>query len=368
MSMINQALHQLVQGEDLPGPVMRAVMDEIMTGESTPALTAAALTALAIKGETVEEITAAAQSMREHGTRVTHDRDVLEIVGTGGDKSFSFNISTTASFVIAAAGVPVAKHGNRSASSHCGAADCLEALGVRLNVDPQDNVRLLDDLNMCFFFAQRYHSAMKNVAPIRKEMGIRTIFNLLGPLTNPASATMQVLGVYREDLVRPLSDVLHNLGVRRSMVVYSQDGLDEITSSATNTVCECINGVVSEYEITPEQFGFTRCTMRDLVGGNPQENALITRQILAGEPGPKRDTVLMNAAAGIYLGTQDATLDDAVALAAEAIDSGRAQETMERFILRTQAARPARERTCTKNDNSGRHCCCNARTRGRTKK
>lgn len=335
--MIKDALDQLVRGENLSAPTMRYMMDEIMTGEASDIMKAAALTALSIKGETVEEITAAAQSMRNHGTRIDHNRDLLEIVGTGGDKAFSFNISTTSSFVIAAAGVPVAKHGNRSASSKSGAADCLEALGARLDISPEGNLKLLDDINMCFFFAQRYHSAMKNVAAVRSELGIRTIFNVLGPLTNPAAANMQVLGVYDESLVRPLSEVLDNLGVRRNMVVYSQGGLDEITSSSDNTVCECINGVFTEYTLTPEQFGLQRGTKRDLVGGNPAENAVITRQILDGQPGPKRDTVIMNAAAGIYLAKQDTTLEQAAEIAADMIDSGKAKAKLEEFIAATNA-------------------------------
>lgn len=335
--MIKDALDQLVRGDNLSAPTMRYMMDEIMTGEASDIMKAAALTALSIKGETVEEITAAAQSMRNHGTRIDHNRDLLEIVGTGGDKAFSFNISTTSSFVIAAAGVPVAKHGNRSASSKSGAADCLEALGARLNISPEGNLELLDDVNMCFFFAQRYHSAMKNVATVRTALGIRTIFNVLGPLTNPAAANMQVLGVYDESLVRPLSEVLDNLGVRRNLVVYSQDGLDEITSSADNTVCECINGVFTEYTLTPEQFGLQRGTKRDLVGGSPAENAVITRQILDGQPGPKRDTVIMNAAAGIYLAKQNTTLEQAAQIAAEMIDSGKGKAKLEEFIAATNA-------------------------------
>ena len=335
--MIQDALQQLVRGENLSASTMRQVMDEIMTGEASDIMKAATLTALSIKGETVEEITAAAQSMRSHGTRIDYPRDVLEIVGTGGDKAFSFNISTTSSFVIAAAGVPIAKHGNRSASSKSGAADCLEALGARLDLSPESNLKLLDSINMCFFFAQRYHSAMKNVAPVRLALGIRTIFNILGPLTNPAAANMQVLGVYDESLVRPLSEVLNNLGVRRNVAVYSRDGLDELTSSADNVVCECINGVFSEYVVTPEQFGLQRCTKRDLVGGNPAENAVIARQIVDGEPGPKRDTVIMNAAAGIYLGKQDTTWEQAAEIAADMIDSGKAKAKLEEFIAATNA-------------------------------
>lgn len=333
--MIKYALNELVQGKDLPASTMHAMMDEIMTGEASDIQKAAALTALAIKGETVEEITAAARTMRNHGTTVNVPHDLLEIVGTGGDKAFSFNISTTSGFVIAAAGIPVAKHGNRSASSKSGAADCLEALGATLDISPAGNLKMLDDINMAFFFAQRYHTAMKSVAAVRKELGIRTIFNILGPLTNPASASMQVLGVYSEDLVRPLSEVLYNLGVRRNMVVYSTDGLDEITSSADTICCECINGVFSEYTLTPEEFGFERAQKRDLVGGNPHENAVITRAILDGQKGPKRDTVIMNAAAGIYLAKQDTDLHTAAELAAEMLDSGKAKAKMEAFIAAT---------------------------------
>lgn len=333
--MIKDALNELVPGKDLPASTMRAMMDEIMTGKASDVMKAAVLTALTIKGETVTEITAAAESMRAHGTVVDAPPNLLEIVGTGGDKAFSFNISTTSGFVIAAADVPVAKHGNRSASSKSGAADCLEALGAKLDISPEGNRKMLEDINMAFFFAQRYHSAMKHVAPVRKELGIRTIFNLLGPLTNPAAASMQVLGVYSEELVRPLSEVLYNLGVRRNMVVYSKDGLDEITSSADTVCCECINGVFTEYILTPEEFGFERAEKRDLVGGNPHENAVITRAILDGQKGPKRDTVIMNAAAGIYLAKQGTTLHTAAELAAELLDSGKAKAKMEAFIAAT---------------------------------
>ena len=244
-----------------------AVMNEIMSGEATPVQMSAYLTALSIKGETIDEITASAAGMRAHCIKLLHNMDVLEIVGTGGDGSNSFNISTTSSLVIAAAGVPVAKHGNRAASSKSGAADVLEALGVNISIPPEKSAQLLKDISICFLFAQNYHVAMKYVAPIRKELGIRTVFNILGPLSNPAGANMELMGVYDESLVEPLAQVMAKLGVARGMVVYGKDSLDEISMCAPTAVCEIKDGWFQSYELTPEQFGYERCDKSQLTGG-----------------------------------------------------------------------------------------------------
>ena len=259
--------------------------------------------------------------------------DVFEIVGTGGDNSHSFNISTTSAIIAAAGGMKVAKHGNRAASSKCGAADCLEALGVNINQSPEKCVELLRDVGICFFFAQKYHSSMKYVGAIRKELGFRTVFNILGPLTNPGKPSMQILGVYAEYLVAPLAQVLISLGVKRGMVVYGRDKLDEISLSAPTSICEINDGWIKNFVITPEDFGFTRCTKDDLRGGDPAENANITRAILRGdEHGHKRNAVLLNAGAALYVGGKAETFKDGVKLAAELIDSGEAIKTLEKFI------------------------------------
>lgn len=330
--MIKEALNQLVNKEDLSGDTVLAVMDEIMSGQTSQVLTAAFLTALSEKGETIEEISAAAIGMRNHATPLEHDMDVLEIVGTGGDKSNSFNISTTSSLVISAAGIPVAKHGNRAASSKCGAADVLEALGVNISIDHEKSEEILKEINICFLFAQVYHSAMKYVGPVRKELGIKTVFNLLGPLTNPAKANMQLLGVYSEELVEPMARVLYNLGVKRGMVVFGQDCLDEISMSAPTSVCEFHDGEYTAYEITPEQFGFERCTKDELVGGTKEENAEITRAILDGEKGAKRNAVVLNSAAAIHIAKPEYSMEEAVKVAEQLIDSGKAKEQLEKFI------------------------------------
>ena len=264
--MIKEAIMKLSQKQDIGYEMAKAVMDEIMSGEASDVQKSAYLTALAMKGETIEEITGSAEEMRNHCTRLLHEMDVLEIVGTGGDGANSFNISTTASIVIAADGVPVAKHGNRAASSKSGAADCLEALGVNIDLAPAQSTELLYKIGICFLFAQKYHTAMRFVGPVRKELGIRTIFNILGPLANPAGATMQVMGVYDAELVEPLARVLANLGVKSAMVVYGMDKLDEISMSADTKVCEVCNGTYTNYVIRPEDFGFTRCTKEELVG------------------------------------------------------------------------------------------------------
>ena len=330
--MIQLAIHEAINGRDLDYTIARATMEEMMDGTATDIEMATLLTALRMKGETITEITACAEVMREKGAHIEPKGAVMDIVGTGGDEVGSFNISTTAAFVAAAGGMPVAKHGNRSVSSKSGAADVLEELGVVLSLSPEQNERVLAETGICFLFAQGYHKSMKNVAPVRKGMGERTIFNVLGPLSNPARATMQLLGVYDEYLVEPLARVLVSLGVKRGMVVYGQDKLDEISLSAPTSVCEIRDGWYKSYVITPEDFGFDRCTKDDLKGGAPEENAAITRAILSGEKGHKRNAVLMNAGAALYIGGKAESMKDGIALAAELIDSGKALETLERFI------------------------------------
>ena len=331
--MIKEAIIQLAAKQDLSYETAAAVMDEIMSGQASQIQMASFLTALAIKGETIDEITACAAGMRAHCVRLLHDVDALEIVGTGGDGANSFNISTTSAFVIAAGGVPVAKHGNRAASSKSGAADVLEALGVNIALSPEQSAELLRRQNFCFLFAQNYHISMKYVAPVRKELGIRTVFNILGPLSNPAGANRELMGGYDEALVEPLAQVMSKLGVTRGMVVYGQNKLDEISMSAPTSVCEIKDGWFKAYTIAPEDFGLERCTREDLRGGTPAENAGIVRAILSGaEQGPKRSAVLLNAGASLYIGGKADTMKGGVALAGELIDSGRALETLEKLI------------------------------------
>lgn len=334
--MIKEAIKKIVDKEDLSYDEAYAVMNEIMSGETSPTQNSAFLAALSTKStraETIDEISGCAAAMRSHALKVEHDFDTLEIVGTGGDGAHSFNISTTAAFVIAAGGVKVAKHGNRAASSSCGTADCLEALGAEISLEPEKCVELLDKVGFCFMFAQKYHTSMKYVGAIRKELGIRTVFNILGPLTNPAHPSMQILGVYDKSLVEPLARVLTSLGVRSGFVVYGNDKLDEISLSAPTTVCEFKNGEYKSYEITPEQFGFTRCEKSDLVGGTPDVNAKITLDILKGiDKGAKADAVLINAAAGLAAAGKAANLEDGVKLARELIESGKALEKLEQFV------------------------------------
>lgn len=333
--MIKEAIVKIVNKEDLTYDEAYAVMNEIMSGETTPTQNAAFLAALSTKSaraETIDEIAGCAAAMRAHATRVETGMDVFEIVGTGGDNAHSFNISTTSALVAAAGGMKVAKHGNRAASSQCGTADCLEALGVNIQQSPAKCIELLREVGMCFFFAQKYHASMKYVGAIRKELGFRTVFNILGPLTNPGTPSMQLLGVYDDYLVEPLAQVLINLGVRRGMVVYGQEKLDEISMSAPTTVCEIRDGWFKSYVITPEQFGFERCTKDDLKGGSPAENARITRAILQGEPGPRRNAVLMNAGAALSIGGKADGMKEGIALAAQLIDSGKALATLDRLI------------------------------------
>jgi anthranilate phosphoribosyltransferase len=307
-------------------------MDEIMSGEASEIQMAAYLTAMSVKGETIEEITGSAAGMRKHCVRLLHDMDVLEIVGTGGDHAGSFNISTTSSLVISAAGIPVAKHGNRAASSRSGAADMLEALGVNIAAAPEQSLSLLKSIKLCFLFAQNYHIAMRYVAPVRKELGMRTIFNILGPLVNPAGANIELLGVYEEELVEPMAHVLSKLGVKNALVVFGRDGLDEISMSAPTSVCELRGGRFTNYVIEPEEFGFTRCKKSDLAGGSPAENAKITRAVLSGEKGPRRDAVVINSAAAIYIASDSLDMPEAIKIAEETIDSGKAFRQMEDFI------------------------------------
>ena len=333
--MIKEAIVKIVNKEDLTYDEAYAVMNEIMGGETTPTQNAAFLAALSTKSakaETTDEIAGCAAAMREHAVQVKTGMDVFEIVGTGGDNAQSFNISTTSALVAAAGGMKVAKHGNRAASSLCGTADCLEALGVNIDQSPEKCVELLNKVGMCFFFAQKYHTSMKYVGAIRKELGFRTVFNILGPLTNPGTPTMQMLGVYDEYLVEPLARVLVSLGIKRGMVVYGQDKLDEISLSAPTTICEIRDGWYRTSVITPEEFGFERCTKDDLKGGTPAENAEITRSILRGEKGHKRNAVLMNAGAALYIAGEAEDMKSGIALAAELIDSGKALDTLEKLI------------------------------------
>lgn len=333
--MIKEAIVKIVNKEDLTYDEAYAVMNEIMGGETTPTQNAAFLAALSTKSakaETTDEIAGCAAAMREHAIQVKTGMDVFEIVGTGGDNAQSFNISTTSALVAAAGGMKVAKHGNRAASSLCGTADCLEALGVNIDQSPEKCVELLNKVGMCFFFAQKYHTSMKYVGPIRKELGFRTVFNILGPLTNPGSPAMQLLGVYDEYLVEPLAQVLVSLGVKRGMVVYGMDKLDEISMSAPTKVCEIKDGWFRTTVISPEDFGFERCTKEDLKGGTLEENAKIVRDILGGQKGYKRNAVLMNAGASLYIGGKADSMKEGIELAAEIIDSGKALETFNKLI------------------------------------
>ncbi|NJP39731.1 anthranilate phosphoribosyltransferase [Oscillospiraceae bacterium HV4-5-C5C] len=337
--MIKDAIVKIVSKQDLTFDEAYQVMNEIMNGETTAVQNAAFLAALSTKStkaETIEEIAGCAAAMREHALRVPNDLDLMDIVGTGGDNAQSFNISTTAALVAAAGGVKVAKHGNRAASSRSGTADCLEALGVNINQSPEKCLQLLKDIGICFFFAQMYHSSMKYVGPIRKELGFRTVFNILGPLTNPAAPRRQLLGVYDEYLVEPLAHVLQQLGVRRALVVYGQDKLDEISLSAPTTYCELRDGQFMTGVIKPEDFGLARAGKQELTGGSPAENARITRSILAGAKGPKRDTVLLNSGAALYLGDKAESIGQGIEAARHLIDSGQAAAKLEAFIQASQ--------------------------------
>lgn len=333
--MIKEAIIKIVNKEDLSFDEAYTVMNEIMNGETTPTQNAAFLAALSTKSakaETTGEIAGCAKAMREHATPVDTDYDLFEIVGTGGDNAGSFNISTTSAIVAAAGGMKVSKHGNRAASSKCGTADCLEALGVNIDEDPDKCRELLEKVGICFFFAQKYHTSMKYVGAIRKELGFRTVFNILGPLTNPAHPKRQLLGVYDEYLIEPLAKVLMELGVKRGMVVYGMDKLDEISLSAPTKVCEIKDGALHTYEIKPEDFGLSRCKKEDLAGGDPKENAAITLSILEGEKDAKRDAVLLNAGAALYIGEKAKSIQEGINLAARLIDSKKALKVLEDFI------------------------------------
>lgn len=333
--MIKEAIVKIVNKQDLSYEEAYTVMNEIMDGKTTVTQNAAFLAALSTKSaraETTDEITGCAAAMREHAEQVKTDMELFEIVGTGGDNAQSFNISTTAALVAASGGMKVAKHGNRAASSRCGTADCLEALGVNIDQSPGLCRALLKDVGMCFFFAQKYHTSMKYVGAIRKELGFRTVFNILGPLTNPGSPSMQLLGVYDDYLAEPLARVLIQLSVKRGMVVYGMDKLDEISLSAPTRICEIRDGWFKSYTITPEEFGFARCKKEDLRGGTPEENARITLAILNGENGPKRDAVLLNAGAALYIGGKARSMKEGIELAAALIDSGKAAETLQKLI------------------------------------
>ena len=335
--MIREAIEKIVRKEDLTYDEAYTVMNEIMKGQTSQTQNAAFLAALSTKStraETIAEISGCAAAMRELATPVPHPGlKVLEIVGTGGDRSNTFNISTTSAFVIAAAGVKVAKHGNRAASSKSGTADVQEALGVNIQQSPEKALEMLNDCGMCFLFAQKYHSAMKYVGPIRKELGFRTVFNILGPLTNPANPDFFLLGVYDEYLVEPVAKVLDKLGVTNAVVVHGKDCLDEVSPSAPTTVCELKDGYYRTTQICPEDFGLVRGTKDELVGGTAEENAEITKGVLSGKiQGTKRNAVLMNAGLALYVAQKAPTMRAGIELAAEMIDSGKAYKTMEAYI------------------------------------
>ncbi len=330
--MIKEAIYTLLNGSSLSYDTAKAVMDEIMEGKASNAQIASFLTAMRMKGESIDEITACAEIMRKHCTKLHHTGDVLEIVGTGGDEAYTFNISTISALVVASAGIPVAKHGNRSVSSQCGSADVLEALGVKIDLSVEQSARILKEVGICFMFAQIYHASMKYAAPVRKELGVRTIFNILGPLANPAGANLQLLGVYDENLVEPLARVLSNLGVKRAMVVHGHDGLDEVSLCSSTTVCEVYGNQCNSFFLDPRQFGFQHCQPEDLLGGDPKKNAEIAFRILEGEKGPKRDIVILNAAVCLYMSFHHITLRECVKLAADLIDTGKALQKLQSFI------------------------------------
>ncbi|MBO7674821.1 MAG: anthranilate phosphoribosyltransferase [Atopobiaceae bacterium] len=335
--MIKEAIEKIVMKEDLTYEEAYTVMREIMGGETSATQNAAFLAALSTKSakaETIDEISGCAEAMRELATPVEHPgMDVLEIVGTGGDRANTFNISTTTALICASAGVKVAKHGNRAASSKCGTADCLEALGVNIEQDPATCVRLLEQVGMCFLFAQKYHPAMRYVGPIRRELGFRTVFNILGPLTNPAKPTYYLLGVYDEYLAEPVAKVLSSLGVRRAFVVYGQDKMDEVSLSAPTTMCELKDGYYRTFVLKPEDVGLTRCEKSDLLGGTPEQNAQTVRDILEGrERGPKRDASLLNAGCALYVAGLVEDIEEGVHMAADLVDSGAAARTLAALI------------------------------------
>ena len=335
--MIKEAIIKIVNKGDLTFEEARTVMNEIMSGQTTPTQNAAFLAALSTKStkaETIDEITGCAVAMRDHATPVTHDgMEVLEIVGTGGDNARTFNISTTSAMIVAAAGIKVAKHGNRAASSDSGAADCLEALGVNIRQSPDLCRKLLSEVGVCFMFAQEYHSSMKYVGAIRRELGFRTVFNILGPLTNPAKPDFFMLGVYDEYLCEPVAKVLSSMGVKHALVVYGRDKMDEVSPSCETAVCELRDGFYRTIVIRPEDFGMVRGAKEEIVGGTPAENAELTRAILRGEvTGTKRNAVLLNAGCAIYAAGRSSDIAEGIRIAAEMIDSGKALKVLDEFI------------------------------------
>lgn len=331
--MITEAIQRAISGEDLEYETARMAMEEIMEGRATQAQIAAFLTALRMKGESIGEITACASVMRDKAIRITPSFDVMDIVGTGGDEAGTFNISTTTAFVVSAGGVPVAKHGNRSVSSKSGAADVLEKLGVNIQLTSQQSQRILEEIDLCFMFAQVYHSSMKYAAPVRKELGVRTIFNILGPLANPAGASLQLMGVFDEKLAEPLAQVLVNLGVKRGMVIHGCDGLDEATLTNETKVVEIRDGSLRNYYIRPEDYGFARCGSEELLGGDAEENARITRAILTGrEKGAKRNVVVLNSAMALYTAGKGKSIAHCINFAENLIDSGTANSKLEQFV------------------------------------
>ncbi len=331
--MIKEAVKEIAEGKNLSYEMAEAVMNEIMSGKASDIEISSYLTALRMKGETTDEITACAEGMRKAGIHLKHNgMEVLEIVGTGGDEAFTFNISTVSGFVVSAAGVPVAKHGNRSVSSKCGAADCLESLGVKLDIPVEKSEKILHDIGMCFMFAQKYHSSMKYVAPVRKALGLRTVFNILGPLANPADAEYQLMGVYDEKLLKPMAEVLSKLGVKRAMTVHGGDGLDEITMTTVTKACLVDNGKITEMVINPEDYGFRLCKSDELVGGNPQINKQIALDILSGkEKDAKRDVVILNSAVCLFIAGKG-TIAECIDIAEKQIDSGKAMKQLEMFV------------------------------------
>lgn len=338
--MIGEAIVKIVDKQDLTYDEAYQVMSEIMDGKTSQTQNAAFLAALSTKStksETIDEIAGCAAAMRAHALTLDPGMDVMEIVGTGGDGAHSFNISTTSAFVLAGAGVKIAKHGNRAASSQCGTADCLEALGANISLEPEQARRLLQDTGMCFLFAQKYHTSMRYVGAIRRELGIRTVFNILGPLTNPAHPTTMLLGVYDGSLVEPLAQVLTSLGVKRGMVVFGTDKLDEISLSSSTRICDFKDGYYKSHTISPEDFGMKRCSKAELEGGTPEENAQLLREVLDGASGAHRNVVLLNAGAGLYLARKAETMAEGVELAARTIDSGSARATMEAFVKASRA-------------------------------
>lgn len=331
-------LAKIVEGNHLTTEESYKAMDCIMSGNATEAQIASFLTGLRMNGETPEEITGFAKVMRAKAAVVPEETEAIDIVGTGGDLANSFNISTTSSFVIAAAGAKVAKHGNRSVSSKSGAADVLESLGAKIGLSPEEGRQCLEDIGVAFLFAQTHHGSMKYAGPVRAQLGVRSVFNILGPLANPAMTNYIVLGVYEEELLEPMAEVLRNLGVKHALIVFGDDRLDELSISSTSSVCEIKDGEITKYKIDPRELGLSLYSKDDIVGGTADENAVITRDVLEGkEQGAKRDIVLLNAGAALYTIGKAATMKEGVELARQAIDSGKALEKLDEFIQYTNA-------------------------------